>query len=97
MWDTVLDRLLNRLVREGHLLVTYPDGSVRAYGTRSTPPIAVQLRNPALPAGSCVPRHGPGRAYMDGTLTVTDDDLPGLLALLCRMPAPGGPTGGAIP
>jgi cyclopropane-fatty-acyl-phospholipid synthase len=83
MWDTVLDKLLRRLVREGHLIVTFPDGTVRAYGERALPPVAVQLRNPALP-GRLVraPDLAMGEGYMDGTLTVTGDDLPGLLALL---------------
>jgi cyclopropane-fatty-acyl-phospholipid synthase len=83
MWVSVLDKLLRRLVREGCLVVTLADGTTTSYGDPSARPVAVQLRNEALP-GRLVraPDMALGEGYMDGTLTITDDDLPGLLALL---------------
>lgn len=85
MWDSLLDKLLRRLVREGQLAVTYPNGTTLAYGDRTAAPVQVQLRDAALP-GRLVraPDMALGEGYMDGTLTITNDDLPGLLALLLR-------------
>jgi cyclopropane-fatty-acyl-phospholipid synthase len=83
MWESVLDKLLRRLVREGQLAVTFPNGTTTTYGQPSAPPVQVQLRNPALPARLVrAPDMALGEAYMDGTLTITNDDLPGFLALL---------------
>ena len=48
MWETVLDRLLRRLVREGQLELTLPGGAVTRYGDPGAPVVQVQLLDPAL-------------------------------------------------
>ena len=83
MWETVLDRLLRRLVREGQLELTLPGGAVARYGDPGAPAVQVHLHDPALPRRLVrAPDMALGEAYMDGTLTIADDDLPGMLALL---------------
>ncbi|MEM8731393.1 MAG: SAM-dependent methyltransferase, partial [Pseudomonadota bacterium] len=32
MWDTTFDRMMTRLILDGELTVTYPDGSRKRYG-----------------------------------------------------------------
>jgi cyclopropane-fatty-acyl-phospholipid synthase len=70
--------------------VTFPDGSIRSYGPAEGPQVQAQLHDPALP-GRLVraPDMALGEAYMDGSLTITGDDLPGFLALLMQNAAQG--------
>ena len=98
MWDRLLDRLLRRLVREGCLTLTLPDGTTRSYGGPEGPAVRVQLHDPALP-GRLVrtPDMALGEAYMDGSLTIEGDDLPALLALLMRNVAQGRADGWRYP
>ncbi len=90
MWDRILDRLLRSFLREGTLILTYPDGVVRRYGDGAAPEIGVHLHDAALPGRLArAPDKALGESYMDETLTIEQDDLPGLLALLTRNAAQG--------
>jgi cyclopropane-fatty-acyl-phospholipid synthase len=90
MWDRLLDRLLHRLVQDGRLTLTLPDGTIRSYGGPGGPQVHARLHDPALPARLVrAPDMALGEAYMDGSLTVEGDDLPALLALLMRNAAQG--------
>lgn len=81
----LLSRLLTKLIKDGALLVTGPDGQARRYGDTHSAPLAVTIhsrraawaigRNPAL---------GAGEAFMDGSLTVANDDIMALLALIAH-------------
>jgi cyclopropane-fatty-acyl-phospholipid synthase len=90
MWDRLLDRLLRRLVRKGSLTLTFADGTTRSYGGPDGPRVRVQLHDPAL-SGRLVrtPDMALGEAYMNGGLTIAEDDLPALLALLMQNAAQG--------
>lgn len=79
----MLDRLLRSLVHEGSLTLTLPDGTTHRYGDGTAPVVTAHIKDPAL-VGRLVraPDMALGESYMDGTLTIDDDDLPGLLALL---------------
>ncbi|MBK45616.1 MAG: SAM-dependent methyltransferase [Roseovarius sp.] len=82
MWTSAFDRMLRHLFREGRLHVTFPDGARRSYGPGGGPEIAVALRDPSLPRRIVLsPDLGVGEGYMDGTLTIGDDDLYGFLSL----------------
>ncbi len=80
-----LDWMLKSILQDGSLRVVMPDGDVRQYGDRTGAPITVRIhdratvRQLALNAEMAV-----GEAYMNGTLTVDDGDLQGLLALIVR-------------
>ncbi|MDQ2090117.1 SAM-dependent methyltransferase [Marimonas arenosa] len=82
MWTTALDRLLTHLMRTGDFSLTYPDGSTRRCGDGRGPSVAVRLTDPALPRKIVLnPELAVGEAYMDGTLSIDDDDLYGFLSL----------------
>ena len=79
----LLSIFLKRLVRQGNLIVVYPDGQSIGYGDGSTPAVTMRLHARALPRKLLInPDLVLGEAYMDGTLTVDQDDLYGLIELL---------------
>ena len=91
MWDKVLDGFVTHLFHEGDLRLTYPDGTQRRYGDGSGEAVAITLHDDSLPRKIIMsPDLTVGEAYMDGTLTIEDDDLSGFLALAVRNVAAQG-------
>lgn len=85
MWQSLLDRLLTKIVHEGELSVTWPDGRTTTYGGGNGPSSAVTLHDKALPRKLVVSGDlAMGEAYMDETLTVSQDDLRGFFSLIAR-------------
>ena len=85
MWAALLDRMLRRLVQSGRLDVTFANGEARAYGVGAAPPIRVRLTGPRTVRRLVLnPQLAVGEAYMDGHLTVENDDIAGLIALILR-------------
>jgi len=85
MWYGVLDRILDRFIVTGALDLTYPDGQTRRYGPGQGAVAHVTLHDPALPRRLVAsPELALGEAYMDGTLTIVDDDLDGFFTLMTR-------------
>ena len=85
MWIAILDNMLSALFRLGALQVTYPDGSTRDYGDGTGTPIRVTLQTGELVRGLVLnPELAAGEGYMDGTLTIAEDDLRGFMALAVR-------------
>ena len=85
MWETVFDRFVSRLVRDGQLFVTYPDGRKSAYGQPGGDRAGVTIADRATLRALCLnPELALGEAYMNATLRVENDDLEGLLRLLVR-------------
>ena len=83
MWTRLLSIFLKRLIRQGDLVVVYPDERSIRYGDGSTPAATMRLHARALPRKLLVnPDLALGEAYMDGTLTVDQDDIYGLIKLL---------------
>lgn len=85
MWLRLLDPALQALIRHGSLRLHLPDGSLRRYGDGTGEPVTVRITDPGL-IGRLVrnPALAVGEGYMDGTLTIEDDDLHGLIALGVR-------------
>ncbi|MFN3938502.1 MAG: class I SAM-dependent methyltransferase [Gemmobacter sp.] len=82
MWGGLLDRALRRMIRRGTLRVTYPDAQTTTYGDGNGPDVGVRLHSPRILRRLALrPELAVGEAYMDGTLTVDDDDLHGLIEL----------------
>ena len=83
MWTNVLDRLLTHMMRNGSLSVTYPEGETRTYGSGTDgASVAVTLHDKSLPRRIVLaPDLAAGEGYMDGTLTIENDDLYGFLEL----------------
>ncbi|GAB4293644.1 MAG: cyclopropane-fatty-acyl-phospholipid synthase family protein [Roseovarius sp.] len=91
MWQRAFDGFLTHLVREGDLHLTFPDGTTRRYGDGSDPKVAVTLHDETLPRKIILsPDLAVGEAYMDGRMTIADDDLYGFLTLAIRNVAQQG-------
>lgn len=83
MWERMLDRMLNQMVRKGAMELTYPDTTQRFYGDPNARPVRVTLRSPDLPRRLILnPDLASGEGYMNGELTIGDDDLYGYLGLI---------------
>ena len=83
MWQHAFDLMLRRLLQKGSLQVTLPDGDCRVYGDGTGDRLQVHIHDNAT-LGHLVrnPELALGEAYMNGTLTISGDDLNGFLALI---------------
>jgi cyclopropane-fatty-acyl-phospholipid synthase len=87
MWGRLFERLLTRLIRHGGLSMTMPDGRTARFGAggSSVPQIAVTLTGDDTVRRLVTNPHlALGEAYMDGRLTIENDDLHGFLELVMR-------------
>ena len=93
MWTKAFDRLLTHLIKQGRISVTFADGTTRHYGSDDGPAAALTFHDPSLPRKMVMaPDLALGEAYMDGRLTIADDDLYGFLSLaMSNMAAQGQP------
>lgn len=83
MWQSALDLTLRRLLRRGSLEVRYPDGTSHRYGDGAGALLRVHLHDTATVRHLVRnPELALGEAYMNGSLTIDDDDLQGFLGLL---------------
>ena len=81
-WVSQLDGLLRGLIRIGMLEIGWPDGTESRYGKQG-PAIRIDIHDRSTPRRLLLrPELAIGEAYMWGHLTIRDDDLRGLLALL---------------
>lgn len=82
LWVSQLDGLLRGLIRTGTLEIVWPDGSESRYG-KDGPAVRIAIHDKATPRRLLLrPELAIGEAYMWGHLTVENDDLRGMLALL---------------
>jgi cyclopropane-fatty-acyl-phospholipid synthase len=85
MWVRIFDKFLRHLIRDGDLTVTFADGHVRRYGNGKGPAVAITLHDAHLPRRIVLsPDMAVGEGYMDGRLTIEDDDVHGFLSLAIR-------------
>ncbi|MDH5798664.1 MAG: cyclopropane-fatty-acyl-phospholipid synthase family protein [Paracoccaceae bacterium] len=85
MWTKLLDRMLSHLMAEGQLEVAFPDGTRRTYGDGSSPSVSVVIHSPQVVRQLVTdPDLGLGEGYMNGDLTIENDDLFGLLTLAIK-------------
>src|SRR3546814_2349710 len=83
----LLDRLLKRLIREGELVTTWPDGSTTRYGspTPGRASVAITIASPTAARRIATnPMLAAGEEFMSGGLRVPDDDILPLLDLVSR-------------
>ncbi|MBV7408047.1 cyclopropane-fatty-acyl-phospholipid synthase family protein [Maritimibacter sp. DP1N21-5] len=72
MWTALLDQMLTRYFRDGTIVITMPDGSVRRYGS-GTPEARITIRDEDVIRRIVAnPEMGVGESYMDGTLEIED-------------------------
>jgi len=80
MWERLFEKFATRLFQKGALRVTLPSGRTVCAGQGT--PIHVTLSDPTLPRKIVTaPDLAVGEGYMNGTLTIENDDLRGFLAL----------------
>ncbi len=83
MWNTLFLRMMSRLIKRGALEITMPDGSTHLFGDGA--PVRLTLHDESLPKRIVLsPELAVGEGYTDGSLTIADDDLYGLLTLGIR-------------
>ena len=83
----ILDRLLDGRIHHGEIRVIRPDGSDRVFGQAADGWPSVTLRIISKNAERRIltnPRLGLGEAFMDGAISVDDDDIMGLAELVRR-------------
>jgi cyclopropane-fatty-acyl-phospholipid synthase len=94
MLDFLFDKMLRTLMRKGALRITFPDGRTRDYGDGAPDPVHVTIHDAATVRRLGLnPELALGEAYMDGRLTIADDDLHGLLATVLPNISEGRRTG----
>jgi len=85
MWNAIFLHMLRKIVRHGTLTIAMPDGRAETLGDGQGEPVGIEISDPSLPRAFIVnPELAVGEAYMDGTLTIRDDDLYGLIGLGIR-------------
>lgn len=85
MWDKILDRMLRDLFSHGALHLTYPDGTERQYGPAAEPTARMAMHDPDLPRLMVLSTElAMGEAYMDGRLTIENDDLDAFFGLVLQ-------------
>ena len=83
MWDNALSLFIRRLVKYGNLVIVFPHGQSVQFGDRSSDSITIRLHERSLSRKILLnPDLALGEGYMDGALTVDNDDLYGLVELL---------------
>lgn len=83
----LLERILKDRIHRGSLTVINPTGQSQAFGTAAAGWPNVTLRIQSASAARRIilnPRLGLGEAYMDGGVTIDDDDVMGLVELVRR-------------
>ncbi|AHB09615.1 SAM-dependent methyltransferase [Zymomonas mobilis] len=84
MW--LLDRFLKKLVRQGQLIIVESNGHRHSYGvSEGEAPVTVRFHDPEAPDFVAIhPYMGSGEAYMDGRMSVDDEDIMGLIRLILK-------------
>lgn len=78
-------RMLDRLIAEGQLTVTWPDGATETFGPGGDPGVSITISSDTAVRQLCInPLLAVGETYMDGTVVIEDDRLYDFLTLLAR-------------
>ena len=85
MWKTALVSMLNRMIADGTLDLKFPDGTQQRFGDGGAPRVGATIHQDDLIKKIILnPEMAVGEAYMDGTVTIEDDDLYGFLELAVK-------------
>jgi cyclopropane-fatty-acyl-phospholipid synthase len=83
--EQILLTLLRRGVRTGRLDLTFADGSVHSFGPGGVPSVGVTLHDADLPRRFLFrPDLTMGEAYVDGRMTLRDNDIRGFITFVLR-------------
>ncbi len=85
MWSTLFTRFLGRLIHDGNLALRIGEGPEHSFGNGVGNRVSVRLKDRATARRMLLdPELAFGESYMDGALTVEDDDVQGLLEIAMR-------------
>ena len=85
MWVSILERMLKRLIVEGRLEITAPDGALHEFGPGGGPEAEVTITDSSIIKDLCQhPVMALGEGYMDGRIDCPPHKLYDFLALLIR-------------
>lgn len=83
MWERLFDGMLRAVLQTGSFEMTMPSGARHSYGDGSGVALKARIHDTeTLRKILLNPELGLGEAYMDGALTIADDDLRGFLAAI---------------
>ena len=83
MLKKIFKYMLDRIIKIGSLIVEMPDGEQVRVGQSDPQPLRIRIHDESTLRGLCLnPDLAVGESYMNGTLTIADDDLHGFLALV---------------
>lgn len=83
MWGFLFRSMAHRLVQTGELVIELPDGTTVTYGDGGYPKASIQITDPSVFRKLLLnPELAMGEAYMDGTLTIKDDDIVSFLRVI---------------
>jgi cyclopropane-fatty-acyl-phospholipid synthase len=84
---TMLDRILRGRITHGRLTIVSHDGKISQYGDGASgwPDVTMRIKSPAAIRRILLdPRLGMGETYMDGGVSVDDDDIMGFVEIIRR-------------
>ncbi len=85
MWESLFDRMMRTVLKDGNWRLTFPDGQERNYGDGTGDLVGVTFHDQKTLRQILInPELYAGEAYMNGKMTVDDDDLRRFLAALLR-------------
>lgn len=94
MWAASLEHMMRAVVRRGTLLMTLPGGRTSRHGDGTGRPVHITFHDSANLASIVLnPELRLCEAYVDGHMTIADDDLMGFLTLAISNLARGHRTG----
>ncbi|MCG6903331.1 MAG: cyclopropane-fatty-acyl-phospholipid synthase family protein [Rhodobacter sp.] len=83
MWEFLFEGFLKTALKKGNTEITLPSGRVRVFGDGSGDPVRLAFHDAAtLRRLLANPELAAGEAYVDGKMTIENDDLRGFLAVV---------------
>ena len=83
MWQRLLTTMLRQFFAVGRLDVRMPNGEMQSFGEGQADSVSIAIKDSATARRLCLnPELSIGEAYMEGTLTIKNDDLRGFLSLV---------------
>ena len=83
MWQRLLSSMFRKFFVIGRIDVQMPSGEKQSFGDRQADAVSISINDSATVRNLCLnPELSIGEAYMDGTLTIENDDLHGFLKVV---------------
>ena len=91
MWHVLFARMVGAVVRQGRLIIVLPDGTHTEYGDGTGEPVTMRIHDPSYIRRLVQNTElALGEGYMDGGITLDDDDLHGFFRVAVRNSSTNG-------